>query len=257
MEDWELYGNEEFLDKEYDSHIDSMIDNARWGSEVGNIIEYDLDLYYELQEYELYDRYWKDITEFYPVGSIEKEWSFSVVDSEGNKFIRKIHSRIDNGLYNVWYGMAHIVMVRVSDERFESLSIKYQPPIPEVYKDNLDDYKKTLRDYNRAIKLNPGEYELYSERGYIKGCLGNHKGAIQDFKKAIELDDLNNGLLYINMGISKYYLKDIEGAWMDWSEAANNGSCWINGKLLYYQGGTYLRRYGNLNLEDASTIIYG
>lgn len=70
---------------------------------------------------------------------------------------------------------------------------------------------KALRDFNRAVRIEPGNPYRYSSRAYIKDNLGDLKGAIKDYKKAIELDPndavaLNNlGLLEEKLGYSNTY----------------------------------------------------
>jgi len=89
-------------------------------------------------------------------------------------------------------------------------------------KDNLEDYRRTIQDYNNAFELNPDKVSAYFDRGYTKGKLGNHRGAIQDYTKAIELDP-EYALPYNNRGWAKYKLGDVNGGCLDWSKAGELG----------------------------------
>jgi regulator of sirC expression with transglutaminase-like and TPR domain len=42
-----------------------------------------------------------------------------------------------------------------------------------------------LKDFSRAIQLNPNSDQAYNNRGLIKQDLGLNKDAIEDFDKAV------------------------------------------------------------------------
>ena len=52
----------------------------------------------------------------------------------------------------------------------------------------LGNYKGAIADYDKAIKLNPKDAKAYNNRGGTKNMLGDYKGAIADWEKAIELN---------------------------------------------------------------------
>ena len=59
-------------------------------------------------------------------------------------------------------------------------------------KENLDDLKGALDNYNKAIKIDypiEEKYFWYSRRGDIKYELGDEKGACKDYKLAVSLGD--------------------------------------------------------------------
>ena len=49
-------------------------------------------------------------------------------------------------------------------------------------------YEKTLAGYDRVIALNPYSVLAYCTRAFIKHTLGDNKGALEDYFKAIELN---------------------------------------------------------------------
>jgi tetratricopeptide (TPR) repeat protein len=65
--------------------------------------------------------------------------------------------------------------------------------------------------------------------------LGDYKGAIQDYNKAIELDPDDEDD-YFNRGIAKYMLNNIDSACLDWSRAGELGK-----KNAYY----FIKKYCN------------
>ena len=51
-----------------------------------------------------------------------------------------------------------------------------------------EDYQQAIKDFDKAIELNPNLAEAYNNRGLVYGKLGNLQQAIKDFDKAIELN---------------------------------------------------------------------
>ena len=89
-------------------------------------------------------------------------------------------------------------------------------------KNELKDHKGAIADFTKAIELNPDYAYAYYNRGYVKCNLEDYKGAIADFTKAIELNP-DFALAYVNRGISKENLNDLNGACADWRKAASLG----------------------------------
>ena len=69
----------------------------------------------------------------------------------------------------------------------------------------LNNYEDALKDYTRAIKLNPAK-EFYQNRGLTYLALDNYINAAADFSKALKYDP-NNSELHFNKG----YAEDLAG----------------------------------------------
>lgn len=90
-------------------------------------------------------------------------------------------------------------------------------------RDRAGDPEGALRDYDRAIQLNPDYTLAYNNRGINKGILGEFEPALADFNKAIGLEpDYRDA--YYNRGNVKYYLGWKQEACLDWQKAAALGS---------------------------------
>ncbi len=85
-------------------------------------------------------------------------------------------------------------------------------------RDKKQDMQGALKDFTRAIELNPEYTMAYNNRGIIKGSMQDFEGALQDFNKAVELDPTYAEALY-NRGNANYYLKNFIEACSDWSQA--------------------------------------
>ena len=87
-----------------------------------------------------------------------------------------------------------------------------------VVKDNSGDYEGALRDYNRAIELEPDFASAFNNRGVVKEDSGDYEGALRDYNRAIELKpDYANA--FNNRGIVKDNSGDYEGALRDYNRA--------------------------------------
>jgi tetratricopeptide (TPR) repeat protein/S1-C subfamily serine protease len=82
----------------------------------------------------------------------------------------------------------------------------------------LGDKKGAILDYDKAISINPQSAFPYANRGNVKYQLGDKKGAILDYDKAISINFLfANG--YHSRGTVKYQLGDKKGAILDYDKA--------------------------------------
>ncbi len=82
-------------------------------------------------------------------------------------------------------------------------------------KSKLGDNKGAISDYDRAIVINPQYATAYYNRGFSKSALGDKKGAISDYDRAISIDP-QFAAAYINRGLAKSALGDKKGAISDY-----------------------------------------
>ena len=108
------------------------------------------------------------------------------------------------------------------------------------------DYEEALRDYDKAIEINPLYIDALDDRGNLKICLNDNIGAIDDFDRVIKLAPLNPSA-YVCRGIAKENTNDKKGAMMDY-----NRSIELDPKRFY----TYIKR-GHLKfvLNDISGAL--
>ena len=93
------------------------------------------------------------------------------------------------------------------------------------------DFEGALKDYSKAIELNPDYYKAYNNRGNLLSSVKeDYKAAIADFTKAIELSP-TFAEAWLGRGTSKYLMADKSGACRDWQQAQSLGSPQA-GKLL-------------------------
>lgn len=64
------------------------------------------------------------------------------------------------------------------------------------------EYSDALKLFTRVIIKLPNDKSVYLERGLVYQEMGNHNYAINDFKKAIEIDPTSS-LAYFHIGTSK------------------------------------------------------
>ena len=57
-----------------------------------------------------------------------------------------------------------------------------------IAKGSMGDHKGAIADLDRALEINPQLAGGYYNRGNAKGSMGDHKGAIADFDRALEID---------------------------------------------------------------------
>ncbi|MDY6128881.1 MAG: tetratricopeptide repeat protein, partial [Elusimicrobiaceae bacterium] len=81
----------------------------------------------------------------------------------------------------------------------------------------LTNFHKAIKNYDKAIELDPQYADAYNDRGNAKNDLKDYAGAIADYDKAIELDP-KFAMAYNNRGVAKYNLKDYVGAMADYDK---------------------------------------
>ena len=79
-------------------------------------------------------------------------------------------------------------------------------------------HRGAIADFDRAIEIKPDYAEAYTLRGVVKGGLGNYRGTIADLDRAIELNPDNERAYYFR-GFAKFVLDDLRGAIADYDRA--------------------------------------
>jgi tetratricopeptide (TPR) repeat protein len=85
-------------------------------------------------------------------------------------------------------------------------------------KSALGDSKGAIFDYDKAITINPQYANAYSNRGLVKFTLGDSKGAILDYNKAIDINPQSYEN-YSSRGVARSFLGDNKGAILDYDKA--------------------------------------
>ncbi|MCH8902906.1 MAG: tetratricopeptide repeat protein [Bacteroidetes bacterium] len=79
-------------------------------------------------------------------------------------------------------------------------------------------FDEAIRDYGKALELNPMFYDAYFNRANLKRDLKDYDGAIEDFTKAMSIDP-SNVQSYMNRGNTKSLMNDAKGAIRDYDKA--------------------------------------
>jgi tetratricopeptide (TPR) repeat protein/S1-C subfamily serine protease len=87
-----------------------------------------------------------------------------------------------------------------------------------VAKSALGDKKGAISDYDRAIAINPQFAEAYNNRGVVKSALGDKKSAMSDYDRAIAINP-QFAEAYYSRGVDKSDLGDKKGAISDYDRA--------------------------------------
>ena len=74
-----------------------------------------------------------------------------------------------------------------------TISLSFVKKALDYFNDALAAYQsgnfsEAIKNYNKAIEINPDYADAYYNRGNAKGALGNMQGAIEDFNKALQLN---------------------------------------------------------------------
>lgn len=103
-------------------------------------------------------------------------------------------------------------------------AVEINPNNPDLYlnrgylKHILRDYNSAMEDYNKAISLNKSFAFAYNNRGVLKVALNDTKGALEDYAKALEINKKYSDVYY-NRANLKYMLDDNQGALEDYNIA--------------------------------------
>lgn len=116
------------------------------------------------------------------------------------------------------------------------------------------DTRKASREVDRAISGNPDYAGFYYSRGMISNQRNNYRRAIEDFTKALSLQESNLSRIYLNRGIAKLNLDDTRSALEDFTLAIDHNS---NNIAAYNFRGmiNYRDNKFELAIEDFDRII--
>jgi len=115
------------------------------------------------------------------------------------------------------------------------------------------DFEEAIKDFDKAIYLQPDFADAYFYRGNSNYNLnGNIKKAIEDYNKAIEIKpDFANA--YNNRGNMKSYLGNEKGACYDWIKADKLGRENMRDKIKkcsYYIKGASINSFLSRNKDN-------
>ncbi len=174
----------------------------------------------------------------YPIKSDDKKYiRFKLIRTFPQKPIYQNYLRPENQIK-----LFHKSYYEVKYEDFKKfvggiLSVSEKNPVDfsgfyklGTFEYGAGDYYEAISDLSEAIDRNPNSnFLIYAYRANAKHKIGNYYGAIEDYSKAIRLKPKEPKAItvwaksYCNRGVSKYYLKDKEGACKDWHKAVELG----------------------------------
>jgi tetratricopeptide (TPR) repeat protein len=104
-----------------------------------------------------------------------------------------------------------------------------------------EDYDQAIQDYDRAIRLNPGQAIAFSNRGVAYARKGNYDWAIQDYDQAIRLNP-KHADAFSNRGAAYAHKGDYDRAIENYDQAIRLNP---NHTHAFYNRGNAYRRKGN------------
>jgi len=105
---------------------------------------------------------------------------------------------------------------KIEENARENLAVTYNNRGTAYYK--LNRHEEAIRDYSKAIELDPKDAGAYYNRGTAFSKLSKHEDAIKDFNKAIELNP-EYAESYYNRGNTHFKLNKHEEAIEDYNKA--------------------------------------
>lgn len=196
-------------------------------------------------------------------------------------------SKINPLIYN-YLGMVDLKQQRYKEAiHWLDSAIGIDPKDPAFYtnralaKQNLSDTVGALKDFNHALKLNPQhtaalhnlsllkqgksideaiesdprELPPYLERAHQRLLKGDHRGAQEDFTRALLLDSAN-AETWFSRGLSRERLQDFQGAFSDYTQAIelkeNHFKAWINRANVLLK----MKRYEDAIEDYTVALIY-
>lgn len=103
-------------------------------------------------------------------------------------------------------------------------------------------YDGAIKDYDKAIEIDPNNSNALNNRGYTYNVIGDYETAIKDFERAISLEEsfayaLNNrGFAKIKLGLKEEGLKDLEKSM---TLDGTNSYCYFNFGMYHFESFEY------------------
>jgi FOG: TPR repeat len=129
-------------------------------------------------------------------------------------------------------------------------AIKIKPGFADAYSNRgvayagFGNYRQAIEDFNGAIKIKPGYADAYYNRGHAYADLGNYKQAIEDYNRAIEIKP-GYAEAYNNRGAAYNVLSNYRQAIEDYGRAIEIKPGWAD---AYINRGVTYGKLGNINL---------
>ena len=87
-------------------------------------------------------------------------------------------------------------------------------PVVPLWQSN----RRAIEDYDQTLRLDPGDYSAYNNRGNAYSNLGEYRRAIEDYDQAQRLDP-DNAVVYNNRGKAYDSLGEYRQAIQDFDQA--------------------------------------
>ncbi len=130
-----------------------------------------------------------------------------------------------------------------------------------LIKSRLGNHKEALIDYKKSLEMDSNNTYSLNNRGYTYILIGEYEKAILDFDKAIKLEP-NFAYAYNNRGLAKIKLGNIEGGLKDIEKSmsldANNSYAYMNLGIYYFDKENYeeaLKNYEKALQLDEETFL--
>jgi tetratricopeptide (TPR) repeat protein len=86
--------------------------------------------------------------------------------------------------------------------------------------EQIQDFKKALEDYDKAISIHPGAFLAYHNRAILKAeNFSDYPGALKDYDQAVLINPAYAPTYYSRGVLKQIKLDDIEGAFNDYTQA--------------------------------------
>ena len=181
----------------------------------------------------------------YAQGSAKASYNKGLEHAVHSEF-KKAKAEFDNALKLDPFSSAVVLGLETIEDTLEK-KIKAQSAI-ELFKgvsnENKGQYGQAIKDYNKAIEIDPAFAQAYSSRGVIYYSMDQYDQAISDYNKAIEINP-NHAVFYSNRGLAYEKKGQYDQAISDYNKAIEINPkypvSYSNRGLAYWMKGQYDR----------------